>query len=125
MAGARTSGLWVAPAAFDSMQLASMLVHGGSLGQIDARPCASALIGRLRAVGSETRNAASESARPFWVVGGAAVLSAELPWLLEVSARVAVGANLVRDSFEFTPVVFHEVSAVTTAASLGIGLGWR
>jgi hypothetical protein len=95
------------------------------LGQIDARPCASALIGRLRAVGSETRNPASEIARPFWVVGGAVVLTAELPWLLEVSARVAVGANLVRDSFEFTPVVFHEVSAVTTAASLGIGLRWR
>jgi len=95
------------------------------LGQIDARPCASALIGRLRAVGSETRNAASEIARPFWVVGGAAVLSAELPWLLEVSARLAVGANLVRDSFEFTPIVFHEVSAVTTAASVGLGLRWR
>jgi hypothetical protein len=95
------------------------------LGPVNARPCASALIGRLAAEGSETRNPAGEISRPFWVVGGAAVVSADLPWLVEVSARLAVGANLVRDSFEFTPVVFHQVPAITTAASIGIGLRWR
>lgn len=95
------------------------------LGLVQARPCASALIGRLAAEGSETRNAASESGRPFWVVGGAAVATAELVWLLELSARLAVGANLVRDSFEFTPIVFHRVPAVTASASVGIGMRWR
>jgi hypothetical protein len=94
------------------------------LGRVEARPCASALVGRFSAEGHETRNA-GERSRPFWVLGGAAVVSAELPWLFEVSARLAVGANLVRDSFEFTPVVFHQVPAITTAASLGVGLRWR
>jgi hypothetical protein len=94
-------------------------------GPIDARPCGSVLIGRLSARGSQTRNAAAESRRPFWVVGGAAVATADLSELFELTARVAVGGNLVRDSFVFTPVVFHEVSAVTAAASLGIGVHFR
>lgn len=95
------------------------------VGGVEARPCASALIGRLAARGSETRNQAAESARPFWVVGGAANASLHLVWLLELSARLAVGANLVQDSFEFAPLVFHQVPALTVAASLGMGLRWR
>jgi hypothetical protein len=95
------------------------------LGVLEARPCASALIGRLAASGSDTRNQAAESNRPFWVVGGAAVLSVRLFWLLEASARAGVGANLVRDSFEFTPAVFHQVPVVTVVANVGIGLRWR
>jgi len=95
------------------------------LGKVEARPCASALIGRLTAQGSETLNQAPEHPRPFWVVGGAANATLELVWLLELSARLAVGANLVRDSFEFTPLVFHQVPAVTVAGSMGIGLRWR
>jgi hypothetical protein len=55
-------------------------------------------------------------------VGGAAVATLDLTELLELTARVAVGANLVRDSFLFTPVVFHEVPALTAAASLGVGV---
>jgi hypothetical protein len=95
------------------------------IGKLDARPCASVLGGRLSARGSETRNAADESKRPFWVVGGSALVAAELFWLLEASARVSVGANLVRDSFTFTPQVFHETSPVTVGASLGLGLRLR
>lgn len=94
------------------------------LGPVQARPCASALIGRFSASGAETRNAA-ESHRPFWVVGGAALMTTDLFWLLELSTRVSVGANLVRDSFEFTPSVFHEVPAFTVAASVGVGLRFR
>jgi hypothetical protein len=89
---------------------------------LETRPCASLLGGRLLARATATQNPASESARPFWVLGAAAVLSAKLVWRLEASARIALGANLVRDSFEFTPVVFHEVPPVSMAASLGIGL---
>jgi hypothetical protein len=95
------------------------------LGGIQARPCGSVLAGRFSARGTDTINAAPESRRPFWVVGGAVVASADLFWLLEASARVAVGANLVQDSFEFTPSVFHTVPAITVAASAGVGVRWR
>jgi hypothetical protein len=91
----------------------------------EARSCGSLLVGRLTAHATDTLNPAAESKRPFWVLGGAAIVSAELPWLLEVTGRLAIGANLVRDSFEFSPSIFHEVPAVSGAASIGIGLRWR
>jgi hypothetical protein len=94
-------------------------------GRFEARPCGSVLIGRLSARGSQTRNPATESGRPFWVIGGAATATAELSELFQLTARAAVGGNLVRDSFVFTPTVFHQVPAVTAAASLGIGMRWR
>ena len=78
------------------------------LGAIEARPCGSALLGRLSARGTDTLNPADERTRPFWTVGGAVIVTADLPWLLEASLRFAVGANLVRDSFEFTPAIFHD-----------------
>jgi len=59
------------------------------------------------------------------VLGGSVLATAELAEIVELTARVAVGANLVRDSFVFTPVVFHEVPAVTAAVSLGIGVRFR
>jgi hypothetical protein len=95
------------------------------LAGIETRPCGSLLVGRFSARGTDTINQAPESRRPFWVVGGAVVASKDLFWLLEASARVAVGANLVRDSFEFTPSVFHTVPAITVAASAGVGVRWR
>jgi hypothetical protein len=92
------------------------------IARLTARPCVSALAGRLSAQGSETRNPAGVMRRPFWIVGGSGILSTGLLSLLEASFRVSVGANLVRDSFTFTPEVFHEVSAMSAAASLGLGL---
>jgi hypothetical protein len=94
-------------------------------GPFEARPCGSVLIGRLSARGSQTRNPATESGRPFWVIGGAALATGDLSELFQLTARAAVGGNLVRDSFVFTPKVFHEVPAVTAEASLGIGMRWR
>ena len=94
-------------------------------GPVVARPCGSVLIGRLSARGSRTRNPATESGRPFWVVGGAAVATVALSDVVELTGRLAVGANLVRDSFVFTPVAFYEVPAVTAAGSLGIGMRFR
>jgi hypothetical protein len=91
------------------------------LGGIETRSCGSVLVGRFSARGTDTLNQAPESRRPFSVVGGAVVASADLFWLLHASARVAVGANLVRDSFEFTPSVFHTVPASTVAACAGVG----
>jgi len=95
------------------------------LGVLEARPCGTALFGRMSARGTDTANPGPESARPFGVLGGAAVVRADLSWLLEVSARLAVGANLVRDSFEFAPATFHTVTPISAAGSLGIGLHWR
>lgn len=95
------------------------------LGPLDARPCVSALFGRSAARATDTFDPAAESVRPFGVVGAAAVMTAHLGWLLEASGRLAVGANLVRDSFEFSPAIFHTVPPISAAASLGIGLRWR
>ena len=93
-------------------------------GVIEARPCGSLLFGRLSARATDTLNPAEESKRPFGVIGGAAVITAELSSLFELSARTAIGANLVRDSFEFTPATFHSVPAVSAGASLGLGVHW-
>jgi hypothetical protein len=95
------------------------------LGAVHARPCASTLIARFSGHASDTLNPTEPSSRPFWVVGGAVLATAELFWLFEASARIAVGANLVRDSFELGPNVFHRVPAVTATASVGLGLRWR
>jgi hypothetical protein len=56
------------------------------------------------------------------VVGGAALATVDVAGLVEASARLGLGANLVRDSFAFTPNTFHEVPSVTVAASLGAGV---
>jgi hypothetical protein len=90
--------------------------------RLEIRPCASLLGGGFAARGSATQNPTNEGARPFWVLGAAGAVTLALVWRLEASARVALGANLVRDSFEFSPVVFHTVGPVTLAASLGLGV---
>lgn len=94
------------------------------LSVVEARPCVSALVGRLAASGSKT-TAASSASRPFAMAGGAAVLTAGLGSMLELSLRLAIGATLIRDSYEFQPTVFHRAASVTTQASLGIGMVWR
>lgn len=95
------------------------------LGVIEAGPCASTLLGRFTAEATDTVNPAAPSARLFGVVGGAMLVSWRLVGVLEASGRLAVGANLVRDSFEFNPATFHTVPAVSAAANLGIGVRWR
>lgn len=91
---------------------------------LEVRPCVSVLGGRFAARGSNTENPASGGGRPFGMVGGSALVAVRLVWRLEASARFAAGANLVRDSFEFTPVVFHDVPAISVAVSLGAGVRW-
>jgi hypothetical protein len=95
------------------------------LAAFDVRTCGSVMIGRFSARGADTQNAPDTAVRPFAALGGSAVLTAELGWLVELSGRVAAGANLVRDSFEFAPQVFHTVEPLTVSASLGIGLRLR
>ncbi|HET9959936.1 MAG TPA: hypothetical protein VFQ61_35835 [Polyangiaceae bacterium] len=91
---------------------------------IGARACIWLLGGRLTATGSATSSPTSVH-RPFLAGGGSAVLTARLLPALELSARAAVGANFVRDSFEFSPFVFHTVSPVFASLSLGLGIRSR
>jgi len=87
----------------------------------EARACATALYGRLAASGSETYSPASAT-RPFAAAGGAALLSVELGRVFELAGRVGAGASLIRDSFAFSPTVFHRTADLTVAAGLGLGV---
>jgi len=86
-----------------------------------ARPCASALVGRLATSGADTEQAAS-STRPFATAGVA--LNASYGTTVELSARLAAGMTLIRDSYDFGGLTFHRAGAITVAASLGAGLRW-
>ncbi|HEY2407470.1 MAG TPA: hypothetical protein VGI10_15775 [Polyangiaceae bacterium] len=88
---------------------------------LEARACGSALFGRLSTRGSDTINPGA-SARPFATAGAALLVTLRLSAWLELSARGGAGATLMRDSYEFTPMVFHTAAPVTFAASLGLGL---
>jgi hypothetical protein len=91
------------------------------LSVLDARLCASGLVGQLGSSGSDTYSPRSAT-RPFAAAGGGAFLTAALGRVLEISGRFGVDASLIRDSFEFTPEVFHRTAPLTVAASLGLGL---
>lgn len=88
--------------------------------ELVVRPCASGLVGRLGTSGTDTEQPAS-AARPFATAGVA--LNATFGTTLVVSARVSVALTLLRDSYEFGGVTFHRADAITTALSLGVGLG--
>jgi hypothetical protein len=104
----------------DALALDACLLRLSTSG-FEARACASALYGRLAATGSETYSPATAD-RPYAALGGALTLSGGLGRFLEVTGRVECGASLVRDSFAFSPTVFHRTAAVTVAASLGLGV---
>jgi hypothetical protein len=91
------------------------------LAPLEARACGTALYGRLGASGSETY-AQATVARPFAAAGGAFLLSLDLGRLFELSGRFGASASLIRDSFSFTPAVFHRTAAVIIAAGLGLGV---
>jgi len=86
-----------------------------------ARPCASALVGRVTAQGSDTDHPA-HSARPFAAAGAA--ITATVGSTVELSARLGVGVTLIRDSYDFAGSVFHRAAPLTVSASIGIGTHW-
>ena len=92
-----------------------------NLAPLEVRACGTALYGRLGAAGSVTYSPAA-AARPFAAAGGALLVSLKLGRLFELSGRFGASASLIRDSFAFTPNVFHRTAAVTIAAGLGLGL---
>jgi len=95
------------------------LRFGGSL--LAARPCASALFGRLASTGSDTIDGAS-AARPFGAAGAA--LTATFGTTVELYARLGIGVTLLRDAYEIGGTTFHRAGRITTTASLGVGLHW-
>jgi hypothetical protein len=82
------------------------------LSVIEARACGSALVGRLSARGDNT-SAPATVARPFVTIGGAAVLTAGLGSIVELSARLGAGLTLLRDSYEFAPTIFYRADRIT------------
>jgi len=92
---------------------------------LEGRACASALVGRLAARGSETSNAPDSVSRPFAAMGASVLVAGRLDPMVELWLRSAVDVNLVRDSFEFAPYVFHTVAPMSFSVSVGIGLRSR
>jgi len=90
-------------------------------GLLMARPCATALVGRLASQGSGAPRQAGAS-RPFAAAGAA--LAFGFGAKVEVSGRLGVGVTLLRDSYEFANDVFYRAAAVTVSASLGVGMRW-
>jgi hypothetical protein len=92
-----------------------------SVAAVDLRGCASATAGRLWASGSDTYSPASQ-ARPFLALGGAAILEIALGRWVELAGSVEAADTPIRDAFEFSPDVFHRVSATTLTFDLGLGV---
>jgi hypothetical protein len=90
-------------------------------GRLTARPCASALLGRLTASGSNVAQPAS-AARPFGVAG--ATIGAGFGAPVEVTARLGIGVTLLRDAYEFATNVFYRAAPITISASIGVGVRW-
>jgi len=91
---------------------------------VEARPCASLLLGRLAAAGSDTYAPASAE-RSFGAAGLSLRLAVALPHHLQVGGRVEAEAPWRRDAFAFSPTVFHRAAAVTLAAGLSLGVRFR
>jgi len=94
------------------------------LSLIEARVCAAALVGLTTASGAADTEAPGSSTRPFAAAGGAVLVTAGLGAVVELSARLGMGATLIRDSYELSSPVFYRAGPVTTSASLGIGARW-
>jgi hypothetical protein len=90
--------------------------------QLVVRPCADGLVGRLSGRGSGVAQAASV-ARPFGVAGAA--VAASFGARMVFSARLAVGATLIRHEYEFADNVFYRTAPLTISLSLGVGVAHR
>jgi hypothetical protein len=92
--------------------------------RVEARACASALVGRLAAAGSNTY-APAAAQRPFAASGAGLRVAVALPHHLQLSGRLEADAPWHRDAFAFSPTVFHRAAAVTLAAGLSLGVRFR
>jgi hypothetical protein len=87
----------------------------------EARACAAATAGRLTVQGSNTFSPRVRQ-RPFVTLGGSLLAALGLGRRFELVARLAAGAPLVRDAFQFSPEVFYRVASVTLEADLGLAM---
>ena len=92
-----------------------------SVTAVDLRGCATATAGQLSASGSDTYSPASLT-RPFVALGGTAILEIALGHWIELLGAVGAAETPIRDAFEFSPDVFHRVSATTLTFELGAGV---
>jgi hypothetical protein len=92
-----------------------------SVAAVDLRGCATATAGRLSASGSDTFSPASQ-ARPFLAAGGTAILEIALGRWVTMAGSVGAADTPIHDAFEFSPVIFHRVSATTLTFDLGMGV---
>lgn len=102
-----------------SLDACPMLFRAGAFA---ARPCASALVGRLATEGAGTRRPAA-AVRPFGAVGAALAVSLGSRW--QLSARLGAGVTVLRDSYELGSNVFYRAAALTVSGSLAVGVAWR
>jgi len=107
----------------DTLELFACPVQLGSA-EYSLRPCATLVGGQLVASGRATENPSSHQ-RALWIVGGALALGVRPTSLLLLSADFGVGAPTARDSFQFAPEEFHQVSSIVVSGSLGVGLEFR
>ncbi len=108
----------------DAANLDACPVRLAAAGRWEARACASLLVGRLEAAGSNTYAPAS-AARPFAAGGASLLVAAGLGPRLVLGARFEAAASWTRDAYAFSPTVFHRAAAVTLAAGLSLGLRFR
>lgn len=86
---------------------------------VDLRGCGAGTAGRFSATGSNTYSPSARD-RPFVGLGGTAILDLALGPLFQLSSTVGASDALIRDAFEFSPQVFHKVSATTLTVDLGL-----
>ncbi len=85
------------------------------------RPCAMFTAGAVSASGSFTPLDETHT-RPWGVLGGALVAHGALSPGLVAELSLGLGATLVRDTYQFEPVVLHEVGPLAARGTFGIGL---
>lgn len=91
---------------------------------VSIRPCAWTSAGRLVASGYDTLDPKTVR-RGSWAAGVSLWPSVSLGRGFSAFAVVRGGAALVRDEFQFEPVVFHRVSPLVLSAGFGAGFELR
>jgi hypothetical protein len=90
----------------------------------DDRPCLDGTFGRMLAKGSDTESPRS-SERPFATFGASSRASVRPVGILELWASIGIAVALVRDRYQFDPVVFHEAPPELLTGAAGLGLSFR
>jgi hypothetical protein len=91
------------------------------LGSFGLGGCADVTGGWVTARGADTF-APQTQRRPFGAAGASAAITWEPGSKIEVLGFVNGGISLVRDQFQFRPVIFYEVPRLTLTAGVGVGV---